>query len=422
MAASIAALSMTLALAPSSQASPSSAPPDQEGAPGVRTSPADPPLTARFDDAEPPRHSSDRVRGPLATPRVPGRLVSGERSRRKAYRVVPGLRFSQWDQTDARGTFRASLLRGDLSRPRLRLEYASLRHVPSRGRLRHMVVQDGAIAGINGDFFDIGDTGAPLGIGVDQGAVRNGPRAGWITSFVVRGRSGTAIERSPVHATVVGAPEVTVTNVNSPWVAAHGIGVYTPRWGRVPGYAVTDGAKRTRVREVVVRRGRVVSNRQRLSTQGSVRGRILVGRGAGARALQEQLAVGQRVRVSLGATDQPRVGISGNQVLVEGGAVVVDDDRQLHPRTAVGVDTDTDTLMMLVVDGRQSFSRGLTLRELAVLMKDLGAEEALNLDGGGSSTMVARRPSGRVGVVNSPSDGSQRPVPNGLQLRWLPKG
>jgi exopolysaccharide biosynthesis protein len=49
-------------------------------------------------------------------------------------------------------------------------------------------------------------------------------------------------------------------------------------------------------------------------------------------------------------------------------------------------------------------------------MKGLGAEEALNLDGGGSSTMVTKRPSGRTLVANAPSDGQERIVPNGLQL------
>jgi exopolysaccharide biosynthesis protein len=71
-----------------------------------------------------------------------------------------------------------------------------------------------------------------------------------------------------------------------------------------------------------------------------------------------------------------------------------------------------------VVDGRQDFSRGLTLVELARLMRRLGAEAALNLDGGGSSTMVAADQAGVVGVRNSPSDGRQRAVPNGLGLTY----
>ena len=70
---------------------------------------------------------------------------------------------------------------------------------------------------------------------------------------------------------------------------------------------------------------------------------------------------------------------------------------------------------MLVVDGRSKESRGLTMRELAELMIVLGAEHALNLDGGGSSTLAARGPVlGNLRVWNTPSDGEQRHVPNGI--------
>lgn len=69
-----------------------------------------------------------------------------------------------------------------------------------------------------------------------------------------------------------------------------------------------------------------------------------------------------------------------------------------HPRTAVGY-ADKNTLIMMVVDGRQLGSSGATLPELALLMKSTGATEAMNLDGGGSSTMIAAGE-----VVNIPSD------------------
>lgn len=58
-----------------------------------------------------------------------------------------------------------------------------------------------------------------------------------------------------------------------------------------------------------------------------------------------------------------------------------------NPRTAIGV-IDTNHLVFVVVDGRSSTSAGVTLNELAALMKELGAQTAYNLDGGGSSTMV----------------------------------
>lgn len=69
-----------------------------------------------------------------------------------------------------------------------------------------------------------------------------------------------------------------------------------------------------------------------------------------------------------------------------------------HPRTAAGIRSD-GTLLLVVVDGRQPVSRGADLEQLAALMADLGAEEALNLDGGGSSSLyvngrLLNRPSG----------------------------
>ena len=84
-----------------------------------------------------------------------------------------------------------------------------------------------------------------------------------------------------------------------------------------------------------------------------------------------------------------------------------------HPRTAVAWDEANGWLWLLVVDGRQApHSDGMTLPELTDLIAALGAGEALNLDGGGSTVMV-------VGgeTVNRPSDlTGERPVVNGLAL------
>ena len=97
---------------------------------------------------------------------------------------------------------------------------------------------------------------------------------------------------------------------------------------------------------------------------------------------------------------------------------MVADDRELHPRTAVGIDRDKGRILLLVVDGRSSRSRGYTLVEEARLMRQLGAEDAINFDGGGSSTMVAPGPRGRRTVLNAPSDGAQRSVADALGVRY----
>jgi exopolysaccharide biosynthesis protein len=92
-----------------------------------------------------------------------------------------------------------------------------------------------------------------------------------------------------------------------------------------------------------------------------------------------------------------------------------------HPRTAVGFDADTAAAWLVVVDGRQAgFSEGATLEELTEIFLQLGAEDAINLDGGGSSTMVIAE-DGAWRVVNSPIHtgvpGRERPAANHLGVR-----
>jgi hypothetical protein len=83
---------------------------------------------------------------------------------------------------------------------------------------------------------------------------------------------------------------------------------------------------------------------------------------------------------------------------------------QRHPRTAVGFSADSTRLYFITVDGRQDLlSRGMTLPELADFMISIGVAHGINLDGGGSTTMVVRNQ-----VKNSPSDGSERSVANSL--------
>ena len=88
---------------------------------------------------------------------------------------------------------------------------------------------------------------------------------------------------------------------------------------------------------------------------------------------------------------------------------------QFHPRTALGI-TAAGDLVMATVDGRQSgYSTGVNLEELAELMLSRGVVQALNMDGGGSTTMAVRLPGDpEVSVVNRPSDGHERRLANSL--------
>jgi len=89
-------------------------------------------------------------------------------------------------------------------------------------------------------------------------------------------------------------------------------------------------------------------------------------------------------------------------------------DHVLHPRTGFGLSADRRFLLILVADGRQAASQGLTVREVGELLRDMGAADGINMDGGGSTTLVARTTAADgLRVVNKPSGGLRR---NGANL------
>ena len=197
-------------------------------------------------------------------------------------------------------------------------------------------------------------------------------------------------------------PKLVLTNVNSPSVRpgrdrrlqpAVGADVRLPDHRR-PEPRRADGADPRG-------QGRA-QQRPGSAPEREINGVMLVGRGAGARGARVApgRATAAHVRWRLEGT--PRMAITGNAFLVRDGKIKAVDDREMHPRTAIGIDRDAKTLLFLVVDGRQKFSRGYTMVELAKKMIELGADEALNLDGGGSSTMMAKGRGGLLKVINSP--------------------
>lgn len=123
--------------------------------------------------------------------------------------------------------------------------------------------------------------------------------------------------------------------------------------------------------------------------------------------------------------------LAGDAILVKGGQILVKkrepNEDNLHPRTAVGIDEKGQMMWLVVVDGRQiGYSEGMTLYELAGVMVGLGADKALNLDGGGSSTLVVNRGED-IDILNAPYHTRitmrERPVANHLgvyaeKLEW----
>ena len=156
---------------------------------------------------------------------------------------------------------------------------------------------------------------------------------------------------------------------------------------------------------------RAACHDRRLSRQNAVV--LSADRGTAQAQQLKTLKAGERVRL-LWTFGWPGImeNMGGTPVLMRGGSIVATNCRASlcarHPRTGIGRRAD-GRLLLIVVDGRRRGSVGMTLVEFARLFKNLGATDALNLDGGGSSTMVVKG-----SIKNVPSDGRERPVVNAL--------
>lgn len=151
---------------------------------------------------------------------------------------------------------------------------------------------------------------------------------------------------------------------------------------------------------------------------------VLSGHGDAGHFLLQHARAGRTARITIEA-DQPWAGVryalGGRPILVSGGQPQAPGPgdplpNSRAPRTAAGVDR-SGRLVLVTVDGRQGGRAGMTLPEFAEYLAGLGLQSALNLDGGGSTTLYARLPGHMTGqVVNRPSDGSERAVANSLQI------
>lgn len=129
-----------------------------------------------------------------------------------------------------------------------------------------------------------------------------------------------------------------------------------------------------------------------------------------------------KVHLSAEPPENAQQAVQGNAMVLKSGEVVEPTTAVMkarHPRTVVGLDKESKTLTILTVDGRRpGVSIGMTGPGLGAEMKRLGCEDAMNLDGGGSSELVLRDPqTNQLHVMNQPSDGRERAVADVLGVQ-----
>ncbi|WP_224390926.1 phosphodiester glycosidase family protein [Pseudonocardia sp. ICBG1293] len=318
----------------------------------------------------------------------------------------------------------------DLNRAGLRPALLTGATVGERSSVPSHAQRGGAAAAVNGDFFDLARSNAPAGPSVRDGraltsAVPPGRRLapavpgaeqGDVLAFADDGTP--RLDRLTLDAAAPGpGGRIRIDTLNAYAVPVGGVGLFTPDWSgdRAAALCGSDTDRDApcapdRV-EVVVRDGAVAAVGPPGGGPIPAGEQVLAGRDQGAAALRG-LAVGDRVTVRTALTaasgSVPRTAVGGSPILRDGAPVAGLDARSRDPRSAAGY-TAAGRLILLTADGRESTSVGITLAETAEQLRRAGAVAGVNLDGGGSSTMVFRGQ-----VVNSPSEDAYRLVPNAL--------
>lgn len=359
---------------------------------------------------------------------VPGEsLVAG----RADYPVAPGIVLTSFDTFGRTGWTRVHVLNADLGNASVGVDLVAGKVSDPRPLAQAASAQQ-AVAAVNGDYFDITETFAAEGPEIQDGRLRKGTNKPSTVAAIGADRVARLADLVLTGTVTVAGAQRPLAALNSPSVPADGVAAYTPLWGAGRRTLIQDAGPYT---ELVVADGRITAVHAQLTdTAVPDGGLVVLGRGAAA----AQLAVakpGDTVTVEFAPqtsapqtnasqTDAPtalRTALGSGEVLVRGGTAIDfppnTGNDAAKPRTAIAWLDGGHRLLLVAIDGSANFSAGLGFDDTAKLLVRLGATEAFMLDGGGSTEIVARKPGDTgAGVVNTPSDGGERPVPNGVGL------
>ncbi len=290
-----------------------------------------------------------------------------------------------------------------------------------RATVSAMVSQHRAIAGINADFFPW--SGDPIGLMIRNSELLSRPYPN--RSFIAWGGGKSLFATSGFTAKVkIGDAELVAMGWNEE-NPDNCITINTGDAGlaksKVPAaYVVLEISEDNQIAT-----GKMVGTVTKVlhgATSYPTDENVVVIVGSGTEGLKlESFAIGAVVEISweLLRPELRRIhhAIAGGPTLLRGGKIVSEwaaegftekFSFQRHPRTAVGR-TNSGYLWFVAIDGRSNLSAGATLEETARILMRLSCTDAVNLDGGGSTTLNIQGI-----VVNRPSDGTERPVANGI--------
>lgn len=339
----------------------------------------------------------------------------------------------------------ADVIEVDLSNPYVQLDVMTGKggQVTTRQSVEGMAQETGAVAGINGDFFATSGQGVAMGAAVSQGVLVTSPaQLTGMYAFAVKSDNTPMIDQFSFSGSVIAEDgsvfpltgmnqESYRTEPGNGYSHVNNMFIYTSDWKSEE----RPKASGTTPTEVLVQGGVIQQISYQSAIPGTVPGDgyILRAHGLAADFIASHMQVGQRVDTNYRLVSQSsgmeyspsdlKMVIGGHTLLVDQGAAssftrstTSISGGSAVARTAVGYSKD-GTKVYLITAEKNSASTGMTLAELQKFMTSIGVWKGMNLDGGGSTTMVTRplaENTAQLTFTTSNGSAGQRAVVNGL--------
>lgn len=360
-------------------------------------------------------------------------------SSQKVQTITKGATYITDSRLTTQGWQDLHILKVNLEDPNIKVRPIGSSNIGEKQTMLSLVQAAGAVAGVNADFFDMGQQNAPsFGMVIEDGKIThayNDKSVGLgatksMGTMLLDNNKNIMLDYFSINFTIqdawTGDVLTTLISVNKPTGNLNTPTYLDKSYG--PSTASLENSTR-RLYKIVVEDGlvtKIVEPGQEAQIPQS--GYVLVMSEEGAQSKLGLFSEGQELtftsHLSLGsqfinAIEDIEAGVGGGGLIMKNGEAYTGQAHKVspasrQPRTVIGSSQDGKTLFLITIDGRGS-SIGATHNELVPILKSYGVYNAMHLDGGGSTTFVSRNEAeAEVKLQNTPSDGSQRKVTNGI--------
>ena len=297
------------------------------------------------------------------------------------------------------------------------------------GTIYKMTNNNNAIVGINADFFaGRNGIGHAIGLAIDDGLVASSPT--WLNnekdgyaSFLMDYDNDVFYEYVSSRITLKFTNddyEINIRDINKYSDDYSLASVFNRKFGE---YSIGSSEDLDLI-EFVVNNGKIIDVRQNEEKcEIPENGYVVSILTKDAQPFINYIKVGKKVELDMNYTPNIKnikFAVSGGAKLIDNGVIPDEFSHNVsgrNPRTAIGTNKKENTIYLVAIDGRIKSSIGMTQQEEAEFLLSIGVYNAINLDGGGSTTMVAKKLGDtELSEINTLSEGSERKVTNGVGI------